>query len=254
MSVVGVRTQGDAEVSAAEVEALLTAHRYGGGAALPPVGTLTNNTPDTRAAWSRVASRPGPPPIDAPLPDQHVAAGPALARALGLAASAFAGWDGADHLGGFWATAMTRALWPVTWVDSSTGSCPDHCPGDQRGRASTQSGSARDADRCRCCGSGASPTASCPSPRSLTSPTRIRQLRRSPGCCAASGRCGGRPAPLCRRWPPAISTSCYLRSSANRRSPGRCACVARSAWGARWVCSPRRSTRPSSTPGPRFRR
>lgn len=115
VTVVGVRTAADPEATATELAAVLLAHRYGSGAALPPVGTVTNNTPDTRAAWSRIASQPGQPALDAPAVEPSVAAGPELTRALGVATSTFAGWDGADHLGGFWSIAMTSALWPVTW-------------------------------------------------------------------------------------------------------------------------------------------
>ena len=115
VTVVGVRTAGGPEAAAQELEELLTAHRYADGAALPPVGTVTNNTPDTRAAWSRVASRPGPPPLDPPPASTAGSAAADLVTALGLSPRACTGWDGGDDRGGEAAQAMTLALWPVSW-------------------------------------------------------------------------------------------------------------------------------------------
>lgn len=115
VTVVGVRTAAAPEATAQEFEDLLDAHRYVDGAALPTVGTVTNNTPDTRAAWSRVASRPGPPPLDPPPPPTVGSAAADLVSALGLSPRACAGWDGGDDRGGEAAQAMMLALWPVTW-------------------------------------------------------------------------------------------------------------------------------------------
>jgi hypothetical protein len=114
VSVVGVRTATDAEAVAADLAWLLTAHHHGDGSAFLAPGTVTNNTPDTRAGWSRVASRPGQPVLDLVEP-QRGSAGRILAEALGVPGTTFAGWGGVEHRGDVWAAAMTEALWPVTW-------------------------------------------------------------------------------------------------------------------------------------------
>jgi hypothetical protein len=114
VSVVGVRTAGDADTAAADLTWLLTAHQHGDGSALLAPGTVTNNTPDSRAGWSRVTSRPAEPPVDLTAPP-HRSAGHLLAHALGLPSTTFAGWDGAEHRGDAWAAAMMDAVWPVTW-------------------------------------------------------------------------------------------------------------------------------------------
>lgn len=78
--VFGVRDE-PAPAAAARLNELMTAHAYGAGLALLPVGTCTNNTPGERSGWS---SRPEPPvPSDDPQPGSRPLAD-ALAMALGL--------------------------------------------------------------------------------------------------------------------------------------------------------------------------
>lgn len=113
VTVIGVRAA-DAEDAAADLGSLLAAHHHGDGAAFLPPGTVTNNTPDTRSGWSRVASRPGTPVLDVHEPEPG-SAGRVLADALGLPRAAFAGWADSDHRGDVWAAATADAVWPVTW-------------------------------------------------------------------------------------------------------------------------------------------
>ena len=86
ITVVGVGGQ-DAATGAARVDAMLTAHAYSGGLTPLPVGTPTNNTPDTRSGWRSREAPPNPEVVARrraaykPESDQEAAR---LARALGV--------------------------------------------------------------------------------------------------------------------------------------------------------------------------
>ncbi|MUN38896.1 hypothetical protein [Actinomadura litoris] len=91
---VGVR-QEEPGPAAARLADLLLGHAYTDGLAFLPAGTPTNNTPETRSAWT---SRPRvPPPVaEDPEPEPGTAAA-SLAAALGLPDARFLGLcDGAD--------------------------------------------------------------------------------------------------------------------------------------------------------------
>ncbi|TDD38645.1 hypothetical protein E1287_05015, partial [Actinomadura sp. KC06] len=145
---VGVR-QEEPGPAAARLADLLLGHAYNSGLAFLPAGTPTNNTPQTRSAWS---SRPDVPP---PVPDDPAlepgTAAAALAAALGLPDGRFLGLcDGADDVSdraiagmcrigwgglaqGFCRAATTRfdlaTLEPdVPGSDPDTGSLPDPRP------------------------------------------------------------------------------------------------------------------------------
>jgi hypothetical protein len=114
--VTGVKSTLTPEQSADELRGLLEGHRFGRGLALVPQGTPTNNTSAARA--------PFPPPD----PDGRVSFGVerreigplegrdggALMQALGLPVEAAAHLAGADGREQERASAMARALWPVT--------------------------------------------------------------------------------------------------------------------------------------------
>ena len=114
--VMGVKSTLTPDESAAELRGLLESHRFGRGLALVPQGTATNNTsagrapfpppdPDGRASFGVERQEIGP------LEGRD---GGALMRALGLPVAAAAHLAGADGREQERASAMARALWPVT--------------------------------------------------------------------------------------------------------------------------------------------
>ena len=114
--VVGVRTGETAEDQAAQLDELLTAHRYTRGLAFIAQGTPTNNTPEAPSAY----------PVDDPggTVSFPIARGSALAgtgtdgarfaTALGLPATVVDHVAGAGRDEQTRAQAMVRALWPAT--------------------------------------------------------------------------------------------------------------------------------------------
>ncbi|HKF00128.1 MAG TPA: hypothetical protein VKG45_14505 [Actinomycetes bacterium] len=114
--VAGVRTTEPADKQAAQLSALLSAHRYARGLALVPQGTKTNNTAD--------APSDHPPEDPAGALSFEVARGAPLARpgtdgqrlagALGVDPSLFDHVRGADRDEQAAARAMVDALWPST--------------------------------------------------------------------------------------------------------------------------------------------
>jgi hypothetical protein len=114
--VLGIKSTLAPERSAASLQALLEGHRFGRGLSLVAQGTPTNNTsagrapfpppdPDGRASFAVERQEVGP------LEGRD---GAALMRALGLPTEAAAHLAGADGREQERATAMARALWPVT--------------------------------------------------------------------------------------------------------------------------------------------
>ncbi|MFI0366924.1 hypothetical protein ACH35V_03540 [Actinomadura sp. 1N219] len=93
---VGVR-QEEPGPAASRLADLLLGHSYNNGLAFLPAGTPTNNTPETRSAWSSRPNVPPPVPEDPPLEPGTAAA--SLASALGLPDGRFLGLcDGADDV------------------------------------------------------------------------------------------------------------------------------------------------------------
>jgi hypothetical protein len=115
LHVFGVRQSLDPEATAAELEALLAAHRFGNGFAILSQGTPTNNTEAIRTEWQRRPEpvRPSPDPLPAAGAGANIAV---LAGALGLdparldATGSAAGAQEQSRAG-----AMNVALWGASW-------------------------------------------------------------------------------------------------------------------------------------------
>jgi hypothetical protein len=111
----GVLGSLDPDAAAAELEALLTAHRFASGAAFLPQGTPTNNTDSDRAAWQR---HPDPEPPATRVPAQPPAADTNLSRlasALGVDGTMLGEVAGASDREAGRARAMNTCLWQPTW-------------------------------------------------------------------------------------------------------------------------------------------
>ena len=101
--------------AAKNIDGLLRAHAYGDGVSFLAQGTASNNTALSRSAWSRAASAPGEPSINAaaPAPDSNAAV---VAAALDIDVQALSRLDGANRRDQGMAAAFATALWPVTWA------------------------------------------------------------------------------------------------------------------------------------------
>jgi hypothetical protein len=110
--VYGVRRSLEPVAAAAELEALLLAHRCSSGIAFVPQGTPTNNTETDRSGWQR-AIEPRPPSIAAALDARSNAA--VLAAALGIRPQALMDLDYSEAPEQSRARAMNVALWSPSW-------------------------------------------------------------------------------------------------------------------------------------------
>jgi hypothetical protein len=125
--VVGVRASAPPAVGAADLAALLRAHRYTDGLGFLVDGSSTSNAPDRRSAMNRQADPDALWNLEfGPAPPAG-GAGPRLASALGLPAGALDGTQASATEGDADAQAMQTALWAATWgyylgelLDSST--------------------------------------------------------------------------------------------------------------------------------------
>jgi hypothetical protein len=115
--VFGVKSSLAPDVSAGGLKELLSHHRHGRGFTLLPQGTPTNNTSaattpfppnDGDGTRSFAVERTG-------LPVVAGRDGPRLTTALGLSNDTAIHLDGADGREAERGSAMSRALWPVTW-------------------------------------------------------------------------------------------------------------------------------------------
>lgn len=113
---VGVRASTSPTDAAAELGALLDAHRYTDGLGFLPTGSPTSNTPAQRSAHDRAAD-PGE-LWAAEFGSAASSAGTAalaLTSALGLPAGALDGLRGSGDAGDAHARAMQAATWAATW-------------------------------------------------------------------------------------------------------------------------------------------
>ncbi|QKS00089.1 hypothetical protein F9288_10965 [Sphingomonas sp. CL5.1] len=92
--VFGVRRSLDPKAGAASLDDLLSAHRHSVGLGFVEQGTPTNNLDDQRAGWDSAGDESGP-TLDGAATLPESGNGAALASALGIAGSAFAGADDA---------------------------------------------------------------------------------------------------------------------------------------------------------------
>ena len=108
--VVGV-SPADAATAAERLDGLFESHLFTDGFAFLPAGTPTNNTPESRSAWSSAPHPPRPPAAGDPAPATTGSAA-TLAGALGLDAASPTGLaDQADDTSAEAARTMARLSW-----------------------------------------------------------------------------------------------------------------------------------------------